>query len=81
MLNYAAEKASTINLYHRGSKDFLEAGRRRLSGDTVREVSTDEAVDLKKENASLEQAVAELYLRNDWFKKSLTGQAVMLDED
>ena len=69
------------NLDYRWSKDFLEAGRKRLSGDTVREASTDEVVDLKKENANLKQAVAELYLRNDWLKKSLTGQDVMLDED
>ena len=69
------------NLYYRWSKDFLEAGKRRLSGDTVREASTDEVVDLKKENASLKQAVAELYLRNNWLKKSVTGQDVMLDED
>ena len=68
------------NLYYRWSKDFLEAGRKRLSGDTVREASTDEVVDLKKENPNLKQAVAELYLRNDWLKKSLTGQDVMLDE-
>mgnify|MGYP000172985231 CR=1 FL=1 len=47
------------NLYYRWSKDFLEAGKRRLSGDTVREASTDEVVPLKKENANLKQAVAE----------------------
>ena len=69
------------NLYYRWSKDFLEAGKKRLSGDTIREASTDEVVDLKKENANLKQAVAELYLRNDWLKESLTGQDVMLDED
>ena len=69
------------NLYYRWSKDFLEAGRKRLSGDTVREASTDEVVDLKKENANHKQAIAELYLRNDWLKKSLIGQDVMLDED
>ena len=69
------------NLYYRWSKDFLEAGKKRLSGDTIREASTDEVVDLKKENANLKQAVAELYLRNDGLKKSLTGQDVMLDED
>ena len=68
------------NLYYRWSKDFLEAGKKRLSGDAIREASTDEVVDLKKENANLKQAVAELYLRNDWLKKSLTGQDVMLDE-
>ena len=69
------------NLYYRWSKEFLEAGKKRLSGDTIRETSTDEVVDPKKENANLKHAVAELYLRNDWLKKSLTGQDVMLDED
>ena len=52
-----------------------------LAGDTVREASSDEVVDLKKENTDLKQAVAELYLRNDWLKKSLTGQDVTLEED
>ena len=69
------------NLYYRWSKDFLEAGKKRLAGDTVREASSDEVVDLKKENSNRKQAVAELYLRNDWLKKSLTGQGVTLDED
>ena len=69
------------NLYDRWSKDFLEAGKRRLAGDTVREANSDEVVDLKKENKELKQAVAELYLRNDWLKKSLTGQGVILDDD
>ncbi len=69
------------NLYYRWSKDFLEAGKKRLAGDTVREANTDEVVDLKKENTDLKQAVAELYLRNDWLKKSLTGQDVTLGED
>jgi len=68
------------NLYYRWSKDFLEAGKKRLAGDTVREANTDEVVDLKKENTDLKQAVAELYLRNDWLKKSLTGQDVTLEE-
>ena len=69
------------NLYYRWSKDFLEAGKKRLSGDTVREANSDEVVGLRKENTNLKQAVAELYLRNDWLKKSLTGQGVTLDED
>ncbi|MBP20231.1 MAG: transposase [Gammaproteobacteria bacterium] len=57
------------NLYYRWSKDFLEAGKKRLAGDTVREANTDEVVDLKKENSDLKQAVAERYLRHDWLKK------------
>ena len=69
------------NLYYRWSKDFLEAGKKRLSGDTVREANSDQVVELRKENTDLKQAVAELYLRNDWLKKSLTGQGVTLDED
>ncbi len=69
------------NLYYRWSKDFLEAGKRRLGGDTVREANSDEVNDLKRENKELKQAVGELYLRNDWLKKSLTGQGVTLDDD
>ncbi len=69
------------NQYYRWSKDFLEAGKKRLSGDTVREANSDEVVDLKRENKDLKQAVAELYLRNDWLKKSLTGQGVTLEDD
>ncbi len=69
------------NLYYRWSKQFLEAGKKRLAGDTVREASTDEVSGLKKENNDLKQAVAQLYLRNDWLKKSLTGQGVILDDD
>mgnify|MGYP000370562000 CR=1 FL=1 len=53
------------NLYYRWSKDFLETGKRRLSGDTVREASTDEVVDLKKENTDLKQAVACLLYTTD----------------
>ena len=69
------------NLYYRWSKNFLEAGKRRLGGDTLREANSDEVIDIKQENKDLKQAVAELYLRNDWLKKSLTGQGVTLDDD
>jgi transposase len=69
------------NLYYRWSKDFLEAGKKRLAGDTVREANTDEVTGLKQENKDLRQAVAERYLRNDWLKKSLTGQGVILDDE
>ena len=48
------------NLYYRWSKDFLEAGKKRLSGDTVREANTDEVTGLKRENVGLKQTVAEL---------------------
>ena len=48
---------------NRWSKDFLEAGKKRLAGDTVREANSDEVVGLKKENQDLKQAFAELSIR------------------
>ena len=61
------------NLYYRWSKDFLEAGKKRLQGDTVREASSQEVIDLKKENEQLKQLVAEIALKNRVLKKSLNG--------
>ena len=61
------------NLYYRWSKEFLEAGKKRLAGDTVREATSSEVGDLKSENEQLKQLVAELSLKNRLFKKSLTG--------
>ena len=61
------------NLYYRWSKDFLEAGKKRLSGDTTREATSSEVGGLKSENDQLKQLVAELSLRNRLLKKSLTG--------
>ena len=61
------------NLYYRWSKDFLEAGKKRLSGDTAREASSSEVGDLRSENDQLKQLVAELSLNNRLLKKSMTG--------
>ncbi len=61
------------NLYYRWSKDFLEAGKKRLSGDTVREATSGEVKDLRVENGELKEVVAELTLSNRVLKKSLTG--------
>jgi transposase len=68
------------NLYYNWSKDFLEAGKRRLQGDTVREATSSEVVDLKRENLHLKQLVADLSLKNRVLKKSLIGQDEDLDE-
>ena len=59
------------NLYYRWSKDFLEARKKRLMGDTAREASSHEVVDLKKENEHLNKLVAEITLKNRVLKKSL----------
>ncbi|MFZ1947602.1 MAG: IS3 family transposase [bacterium] len=58
-------------LYYRWSKDFLEAGKKRLKGDTVREANTVEVSALRQENAELKQLVADLSLDNCRLKKSL----------
>lgn len=60
-------------LYYKWSKDFLEAGKKRLTGDTDRNATSDEVQQLKKENDNLKKAVADLYLHNELLKKSLTG--------
>lgn len=61
------------NLYYNWSKDFLEAGKRRLAGDIRREANTNEVHHLKNENMDLKQLVAELSLEVRMLKKSLTG--------
>jgi transposase len=65
------------NLYYNWSKEFLEAGKRRLLGDTKREASSGEVGALQQENLQLKQLVADLSLRNQVLKKSLSG----LDRD
>ena len=52
------------NLYYRWSKDFLEAGKKRLAGDTLREANSSEVDHMKKENDQLKIVVAELSLGN-----------------
>jgi transposase len=61
------------NLYYRWSKDFLEAGKKRLQGDTVREANSQEVSGLRQENEQLKQVVAELTLKYRLLKKSMTG--------
>ena len=61
------------NLYYRWSKEFLEAGKKRLNGDTVREATSDEVKVLRSENRELKEVVAEMTLKNRVLKKSLTG--------
>jgi transposase len=55
------------------SKDFLEAGKKRLSGDTERSASSSEVKDLRGENAELKDLVAELSIQVRVLKKSLRG--------
>ncbi len=61
------------NLYYRWSKDFLEAGKKRLSGDTEREANTTEVKGLRTEARQLKEALAEQVLENRLLKKSVIG--------
>jgi transposase len=60
-------------LYYKWSKAFLEAGKRQLTGDTVREAGSEEVKELRAENEELKQALAELLLRNRVLKKTSEG--------
>ena len=62
------------NLYYNWSKEFLEAGKRRLAGNTKREATSGEVSHLKQENNHLKQLVADLLLKNQYLKKNLTGK-------
>jgi len=57
------------SVYYRWSKEFLEAGKQRLVGNTKRQASSDEVVGLRRENEQLKQLVAELALKNRVLKK------------
>ena len=61
------------NLYYRWSKEFLEAGKKRLAGDTAREATSDEVKTLRKEAVALKEVVADLTLENRLLKKSMIG--------
>ena len=61
------------NLYYRWSKEFLEAGKRRLAGNVVREATTDEVKNLRQETLGLKEVVAELLMENRLLKKSVLG--------
>ena len=61
------------SLYYSWSKEFLEAGKRRLAGDTARQATSPEVKDLRSESAALKEVVAELTLENRLLKKSMIG--------
>ena len=61
------------SLYYKWSKEFLEAGKARLAGNTKRQADSEEVGDLRSENDQLKQLVAELSLKNRVLKKSVTG--------
>jgi transposase len=67
------------NMYYKWSKDFLEAGKQRLVGDTRREADNQEVNEMRAENEQLKAVVAELLLRNRMLKKSSLGKETKWD--
>ena len=61
------------SVYYRWSKEFLEAGKQRLVGNTKREASSEDVQALRQENEQLKQLVAELALKNRVLKRSVIG--------
>src|SRR5215218_4283519 len=60
------------SMFYKWNKEFMEAGKKRLAGDSSREATSDEVTELRKENQRLKEMVADLMLRYDIVKKSLT---------
>jgi transposase len=61
------------NMYYKWSRTFLEAGKKRLMGDTMREAGTDEVKEIRQENMHLKQLVADLALKHSVLKKRSHG--------
>ena len=61
------------NVYYRWSKEFLEASKKRLAGDTVREATSDDVKNLRAQASELKETLAELILENRLLKKSVLG--------
>ena len=60
-------------IYYKWSKDFMEAGKKRLAGDTARAANTDEVKELRREAKDLKEVVAEQTLELRLLKKSMYG--------
>jgi|TARA_B100002003_G_C13836291_1_gene410730 transposase len=61
------------NVYYRWSKEFLEAGKKRLAGDTNREATSNEVKELRAESSALKETLGELLMENRLLKKSVLG--------
>jgi transposase len=61
------------SMYYGWSKEFLDAGKRRLAGDTARAATSGEVKDLRRASTALKEVVADLTLENRLLKKSLNG--------
>ena len=60
-----------VHMYYKLSKDFMEAGKKRLAGDTAHAANTDEVKELRREARDLKEVVAEQTLKLRLLKKSM----------
>ena len=67
------KEAIAQGLYYSWSKEFLEAGKKRLAGDTARAATSDEVLSMRSQTQALKEAVADLTLENRLLKKSMIG--------
>lgn len=67
------------NIYYRWSKEFLEAGKKRLAGDIAREVTSDEVRNLHTEARALKETLTELLIENRLLKKSMIKERAVYE--
>jgi transposase len=67
------KEGSAQSLYYIWSKEFMEAGKRRLASDTARAATTGEVQDLRRETRALKECVADLTLENRLLKKRIVA--------
>lgn len=68
------------SLYYTWSKEFMEAGKRRLAGDTARAATTGEVQDLRREARALKECVADLTLEIRLLKKAWSRMGATKNE-
>ena len=69
--NTVREEGIAQSLYYSWSKEFLEAGKKRLAGDTSRAATSGEVKELRSESVALKEVVADLILENRLLKKRM----------
>ncbi len=67
------QEAIAQSQYYSWSKEFLEAGKKRLAGDTIREANSSEVKELRQQSRDLKEVVAEQALELRLLKKSMHG--------
>jgi transposase len=80
MAKLCRKESIAQSLYCTWSKEFMEAGKRRLAGDIARAVTTDEVQDLHREARALKECMADLKLENRLLKKAFVRMVATKNE-